>query len=354
MRKIFFIIMLVVGVFADNINTNITTIDTNITTIEGNLTLTQPQEENISINPIIGETDNIKIAILLDKDRFFQYIPSLLNSINAYMAKKDLNYDIKLFGVKDNDLNQSLQTVTQNYKYIFLYPTKPSQIQILNNYPDNYFFIPTLNKDQIPFEVQNNVYFGGIDYKKQISLLNQYISSKTYIIYDNSQISHSLTQIAQNELHQECQTKKYPIYYSQEYNNTFVYLNTKVVHTAQILSNFTYHQIKTKALLSTQINWTPLIFSLTNPEDVENLYIANSIFDINPIIEDNNLNLGSNIEYNWLDWTTSTLLNKAVNLAQGDYGPFLNDFNLYIFYNQVQYKTNLYRIFQNGFVKIVN
>jgi hypothetical protein len=35
-----------------------------------------------------------------------------------------------------------------------------------------------------------------------------------------------------------------------------------------------------------------------------------------------------------------------------EYPYFLNNFNLYIFHNQVDYKTKLYKIFDNGFIEV--
>jgi hypothetical protein len=192
-----------------------------------------------------------------------------------------------------------------------------------------------------------------MDYKDQINKLNQYINDFTIIIRDNSQLSKYITKVVNKTLLEPHIIKKYPINYTKEFDNTFIYLNTNTPNTAQILSTFTYKKISPKSIFSTQINYSPLIFLLTNPEDIQNIIIANSIFDINPIIEDNNLNLGSDIDFNWLNFATSTLLNEAYLLEIEEYKYFLNDFNLYIFNNQVNYHTNLYRIKGNGFIKIV-
>jgi len=312
-------------------------------------------EENIT-NDIVTPVNeqNMSIAILLDKKKFFKFIPIILNSINAYMIKKDINYNIKLFDTEEN-LTQELNNITQNYKYIFTYFTNSDEVNILNNYPNNYFFIPTLNKNQVLNDViNNNIFFGGIDYRSQVSKLNQLISGKTMIIYEDRDLSKYITFLIKELLLYPNKAVKYPVYYWKGYNNKFIYLNTNIVNTVQLLANFTYNKVKTNAILSTQINYTPLIFSLTNHDDVENLILANSIFNIDPIIEDNNLNLNSDIDFNWLNYTTSVLLNKAYNLERGEDQYFLNDFNLHIFYNQVEYKTNLYKIFQNGFIQIEN
>jgi len=312
-------------------------------------------EENILSDNIATSTNinTMKIAVVLDKKRFFQFIPSILNSMNAYMIKKDINYDIKLFDKEDN-LTQEFNQITQNYKYIFTYFTNPSELNLTSKYPQNYFFVPTLNKKQVDNNISENIFFGGIDYANQVSKLNQFISGKTFIIYEDRELSKYITSIIDNQLLQPHIIRKYPIQYDKSYDNNFVYLNTNVVNTAQILANFTYHKIDTNAILSTQLNYTPLLFSLTSSADVSNLILANSIFNINPIIEDNNKNIGSDIDFNWLNYTTSTLLNLAYNLEINEDKHFLNDFNLYMFFNQIEYKTNLYKIFQHGFIQIEN
>ena len=363
--RIIILLFFVINLFANDINTTeLNNTDLNNTTQNEfndidtptdifTLDLSNQNEENITQDIIDDNDYNMDIAIILDKNKFFEFIPSLLNSINAYMIKKDINYHIHIFNQEKN-LTQELNNITPNYKYIFTYFTNPENIKILNNYPNNYFFVPTLNKYQIHFQTNNNIFFGGINYKSQIQHLNQYISNYAMIVYDNSDISRYITTLLDETLLEPHKIVKYPIRDLNEFNQTFVYLNTQIVNTAQILSNFTYKEIDTKAVFSTQLNYTPTLFSLTNPEDVDNFIIANSILDISPIVEDNNLNLGSDIDFNWLDFTTSALLNIANNIETLDDVSFVNDFGIYMFYNQVFYKTNLYKIFQNGFIKIEN
>jgi hypothetical protein len=328
---------------------NVTSADKNITQIT---TLDKLVVEEIQ--DIDTYNDEIDIAVLLNKNRknLFNFIPPLLNSINAYLIKKDIDYHIKLFNIEEN-ISKTLDTIADSYPYIFVFITDPKKVKFLTKY-SNYFFIPTLNKNQVDNNITDNIFFGGIDYTKQVRRLNQYIDDFTIIIQDDTTLSQYITSVVSKELLQPHKTKKYPIrkYKVAEFNNTFIYLNVNVIKTSEILQNFK-PQIEPKSLFTTQIGFNPFLFSLTNQDDVDNLILANSIFGIDPIIEDNNLNLGTDITFNWLNFTTSTLLNKAYNLEIGMDEFFLNDFNLYIFHNQVQYKTNLYRINRNGFIKIV-
>jgi hypothetical protein len=351
--RIFILFFIVIQLFASDINVTDNNISNDINNSDMLLDLPELNEENITIqaNPEINR-QSMNIAIILDKNKFFKFIPNILNSINAYMIKKDIDYNITLFN-QDENLTKELNEITPKYKYIFTYFTNADQLNVLENYPKNYFFVPTLNKKQSMID-SDNIFFGGIDYENQVNTLNQFISGKTFIIYDNSNLSKYITTLVDETLEVPHVIRKYPVYYSKDFNKTFVYLNTNIVNTAQILANFTYHEIETKSIVTTQISYSPFIFALTNSDDVQNLILANSIFNINPVIEDNNLNLGTDIDFNWLNFTTSTLLNVAYNLETKDTYYYLNDFDLYIYFNQVEYKTNLYRIFQNGFIKIEN
>jgi len=306
------------------------------------------EKEFISDNIIDSDDFNLNIAIILDKNKFFHFIPNLLKSMNAYLLNKGINYHIKVF-----DKEANLDEITQKYRYIFLFLTNSDEIKTILNYQDNYFFIPTLNINQFGnSDLPDNLFFGGIDYREQVEKLNQFISGYTIIIYNESDLLKYITTIQEVELIQPHKILKYPIRNFEQFNDTFVYLNTSIVNTAQILSDFTYHKTKIDAVLSTQINFSPLLFSLTNYDDTKNLIIANSILNINPIIEDNNKNLDTDIDFNWLNYTSSVLLNVAYNLEIGENKHFINDFNLYLYFNQVDYSTNLYKIYKKGFIKI--
>ena len=307
-------------------------------------------EENFTNENIVNLDDHkLKVAIILNKDKFFKYIPSLLSSVEAYVLNKDIDFEIKIFDEKSD-----LDKIVMNFDNVFIFSTNPDIVETLKNYNETNFYFPILNKSQIKTEIGENMFFGGLNFKTQIKKLNRYISGYTILIKDKSEISEYVTKIEKEELLFPTKIIKYPIKYRNRiYNNVFLYLNTDVVQTSQILANFTYHQTNPKYIFSTQINYNPLIFSLTSRRDTYKMIIANSLLGTKTELLDKNMNLGSDIKYNWLNFTTSALLNKAYNLEMNENQYFLNDFNLYLFNNQIQYKTSLYRISRNGFIKIV-
>jgi len=327
------------------------TIDVSNTII--NISLPEVDEENLTNDSIQTIDDNsINIAIVINKKKFFKYLPSLINSIDAYLLHKDIDFEIKVFN-EDENLT-SLNEITQDYDDIFLYSSDVNVLHKLAKYPDNNFYLPIINKNQVNFNVSNNIFFGGLNFKQQITKLKKYIHGKTYLIKENSMLSNVTTKVERSLFHY-AQILKYPFNYrrmARSLNYSSVFLNTKVVHTAQILSNFTFNQIQPRLILSSQINYNPLLFSIATPQDYKKLIVANSLLSFNIRLLDANMNLGSDLKFNWLNYTTSALLNKAYINEIDEYPYFLNDFNLYILDNQVEYKTKLYKIFRNGFIEI--
>jgi hypothetical protein len=281
---------------------------------ENNITITLPNEiseENITNTDVNNYEDleKLNIAILVNKDEFFKYLPSLINSIDAYLLNKDIDFKVKVFNADDN--LTSLDEITQKYNNIFIYSTNPEIIDILSYYPYNNFFLPIINKNQLDYNFSSdyiqNIYFGGLDFYKQINKLKSFVTDKNYIIKENNMLSNLITNIEKN-ITKPKYVLNYPINYKKErkfLNNSYTFINTKVVHTAQLLSNFTYYKIKPKLVLSTQINYTPLLFSLTNPEDIRNFIVANSLLLSDIKLLDINMNLGTDLKFNWLNYTTS-------------------------------------------------
>jgi len=350
--KILLLMILFFNIVIADENISLDNVDENTTTI---VLPNEVDEENLTNINIQNNSSNVKlkIAIVINKKNFFKYLPSLINSIDAYLLNKDIDFKVKVFNSVDDNLT-SLNEITQKYDNIFVYSINPKIVNKLSIYSDNNFFLPIINRNQIDGNISENIFFGGLDFYKQIKELNNFVTYKSYIIKEYNMLSNLTTNIEKNIINPQA-VLTYPINYKRELknlSNSYIFVNTKVVHTAQILSNFTYYKIKPKLILSTQINYNPLLFSLTNLEDVKKFIVANSLSLPDIQLLDINMNLGSDLKFNWLNYTTSALLNKAYINKMKEYPYFLNDFNLYIFNNQVNYKTKLYKILDNGFIEI--
>ena len=330
--------------------TNVT--ETNISTriIESNSTLSGKQ--NIQTESFDDSfkslTPDIKLAIVINKNFFRKYLPSIINSINAYFLYKNTNFTIKVFD--ENNLSEAINS----YKYILFYAVNPEDVYLLNNYKNNNFYIPIINKNDVNASELNNsnIYFGGIDYKNQINKLSSFIQNRENIVVINSNtyISNKLYNLEKREFN--ITAMNYPYINYGDLNNSYIFFNTAANKTAQILSNINYKNIQPILELSTQINYDPLLIELTQQEDVQKLIIANSILNIPDILEDYNELLGSDIKFNWLNYTSNVLANKIYNTVINGDEFYLNDFRSYIFNNQVNYKTTLYQIIDNSFRKL--
>lgn len=72
-----------------------------------------------------------------------------------------------------------------------------------------------------------------------------------------------------------------------------------------IMSQLTMYDVNATNVLSTQINYDPLILSLTQYVDRHKMIIANSITQNNSIFIETNSLLGNDIVYDWINYTTT-------------------------------------------------
>lgn len=285
----------------------------------------------------------IDIAIVVDKKVFKKYLPSLINSVNTYFLNKNLSYKIKIFN------KNAIKTAVKNYKNVIVYSTDANET-LVNEFNNTNFYFPAINKNDLNFTA-DNIYFGGIDYNEQIKKLSSFITEhKAVAIISNTLISQKLLSKEQKLF--DIKKMKYHKINYPGLKNKFIFFDTSAGKTAQILSSISNKNITTKLNLSSQINFDPLLITLTQPQDVEKLIIANSLLNIPTILEDYNQILNSDIKYNWLNYSTNILLNKIYNeSSQGDKF-YMNDFDTYIFNNQINYKTKIYQIIQNSFREV--
>ena len=324
--------------------------------VEHNSTTNTVKNENIEINTTSTITEDeldfndtyvtiankANIAVIINKDKFFKYIPSLMNALNAYLIQKNIDYNITLY-----DIDQNISNITSND--IIYVSTNVDKLNELKEYNKTFYF-PLINKNETNITAKN-FYFGAINYKTQINTLSQFIDDKTDIITDKTLTANKLLYYEKN-LTFINNIYQFPNIYYKDLNNSFVFFNTSSGKTAQVLSRITQKEIDTKLLLAPQIDFSPLIISLTQPKDIEKLIIANSI--INPplfINEYANL-INSDIKYNYLNYASAVLLNKAYNKQNNLDEFYMSDFNIYIFDNQVNYKTKLYRIIDGAFMEV--
>ncbi len=354
MKKLIFIMGLIFNlhIFAKDIGGIII-----YNSFETNTTKTNPvkkQKTFIFLNPLYHTAaldDSFKtlkpklnIAIVVNKNILKRYLPSLINSLNVYLLRKNISYNLKIF-----DKN-SIEKAVKNYKNIIIFAVDVNKT-IINEHNNTDFYFPVINKSDINLSAKN-ICFGGIDYKQQINKLSSFITDKEAVaITSNTLISKKLLLEENSTLN--IKEMKYPNINYYELANKFIFFNTSAQKTAQILSSLSnYNNITTKLQLSPQIDFDPLLISLTQPQDTEKLVIANSLLNIPIILEDYNKILNSDIKYNWLNYSTNIILNRIYNISTKGDRFYMNDFDTYIFNNQIEYKTKIYQIINNSFREI--
>jgi len=293
----------------------------------------------------VSEQTNVKLAVVIDKKKFFRFIPSIMNSLNAYFIHKGDQFHIKLFSTKD-DLN----TITNNYKDIIYITTNKDDIYKLQNYDAN-FYIPTFNKDDFN-QTFENVFFGLIDFNSQIKALANYIdSSSAKVINTKGLIAQKLLNY-EYQLNLDLEVFNFPKIPYYKLRNRYIFFNTSASQTAQVLAQITSRNIHTILQLSSQTNYDPLLITITQPQDTQKIIIANSILNLPIGLEDTNMLLSTDIKYNWLNYDINILANKIYNKQTNQDEYYMNDFKVYMFEHQVEYNTKLYRIFKGAFIEV--
>ncbi len=351
---------------ASNINTNaIANITPNANT-EIN-THVEPTSVALTtnVNPSVINSD-IKIAILLPYKKIGKYAASTTNAVLSYLIAKNHSFELKSYKIESESINDIQKALTQIKQDGFIYIIAPLTSEgadtVAKINPDINIFFPTINKNESNTQ-SSYLYFGGIDYKAQSELLTKEAVSPLVIFYDKSAISSKLA------LYEEEQFKKRELPSSRVINysipatttnlstylkdknnikNGSYFINTPIVKTGMIMSQLTLYDVSATNVLSTQINYDPLLLSMTQYDDRKNMIVANSItLQNNTLIETNSL-LDNDIVYDWINYTTTIGIDYFFNLiTKGS-----REYNIPLENNQVKHEIELLKPTQYRFVKL--
>jgi hypothetical protein len=310
---------------------------------------------------------DLKIAVVLPSKNIGNYSRSIPSSVLNYLIFNNKPFKLKVFDFKTqstSNLEHIMNQVSiEGYLSIILVLTDKG-INDLKNIPiasNINIFIPTVNINDLEDShyFPSNILFGGISYKKQLDKLIENITPKQSVVYgDKSAIGANLLKyIESKELNvtvsKRISSKK--TYYKklvklkQIDENTTIFINTPIITSSIILSNLTYYKKEMRRVLSTQINYNPSIFTLTQSQDIEKLYIANSIIDRHEKIEDINALTDNDTTYNWVNYTTTIGINHLINSS----GFFTSHFDVPISDNQFIYKIEILSPKNNKFTPTI-
>ncbi|WP_321778168.1 hypothetical protein [Sulfurimonas sp.] len=125
------------------------------------------------------------------------------------------------------------------------------------------------------------------------------------------------------------------------------FINTPIVKTGMIMSQLTLYDTNATNILSTQINYDPLILSITQYQDRKNMIVANSITNNNNILIEANSLLGNDIVYDWINYTTTVGVDYFFSLATRED----REYKIAIEDNQMIYPIELLKPVKYRFVK---
>jgi SRSO17 transposase len=317
----------------------------------------QPAKSPVQIVKSQPTSLKIKIAILVPSKQIGRYATSTTNALFAYMMTKNRPFEMKTFEI-DNQESDTLSNVvrtieSQGFNYVIAPLTKDGVEKLNSINPQINIFIPTINKEEFS-STASHLYFGGIDYKAQIDALVKLAHKPLVIFKDNSLVSENLSQYAQKKapvksfaftLNKSLNLKKY-LYRSSQLQHASFMTNTPVVKTGVLLSQINLYDVEPTNALSTQINYDPILLSMTQYNDRKSMIIANSISRESSKVTDANLILNNDIVYDWINYATTIGADYFYNRMTGE----AREYPLTISANQILYPINLVRPSTASFV----
>ena len=350
----------------------------------------------------------IKIALLLPYNKIGKYAASTTNATFAYMMTKSHPFMLKSYKIENEstqEIQKTLQEIHQDgFNYVIAPLTKKGTQNIINLNPNINIYFPTIHKKDINTS-SSTLYFGAIDYEKQSNLLLKEALSPLVIFSDKSVTGRKLAYYQEAEyLHptvikeeslfeqnsssffgdvisvfsqvEEVEDNEEPLdidkiqedrtvlkyFLSRKTTNLERYLkekeeilqgsfliNTPIIKSGMIMSQLTLYDVNATNVLSTQINYDPLILSMTQYIDRKDMVIANSITQHNNILTETNSLLSNDIVYDWINYTTTIGVDYFYSLISSED----RIFDAKIIDNQMVYSIELLQPSHSKFIQYV-
>ena len=338
------------------------------------------------------EGEKFKIALLLPYKKIGKYASSTTNATFAYLMTKSHPFMLKSYKVETEELDELAAALGKIYddgfRYVIAPLTKEGAQNVIEIDPFINIYFPTINKKDINTS-SSSIVFGAIDYAAQSDLLLKRAISPLVIFSDRSSTGKTLAKHQSHEylkeddleeasdsafslfptnkegfseLEDKTLLKKEVIknFISKRTTNIESYLkdnkkivdgsfmiNTPIIKSGMILSQITLYDVNTTNILSTQINYDPLLLSMTQYVDRKHMLVANSITEKNNILIETNSLVGNDIVYDWINYTTTVGVDYLYSLATGEQRAYTMD----ITNNQVSYDIELLQPSKSRFVK---
>lgn len=351
---------------------------------------------NISIFNLgtFNSRGGLNIAMLLPYNKIGKYAASTTNAVFAYLMTRSNSFELKSYKIESEnraDIQAAFNKIeADGFDYVIAPFTKKGVQNVIAIDPNLNIYFPTINKNDVN-STSPYLYFGGINYKKQSKLLLKEAVSPLVIFTDHSQTGKELAKYQKEEfLHPTIDVNETMTYdeevsvydmpdnanelvipedddlddnLSQEkrvinftisrrttnlekylkdnediMNGSF-FINTPVIKTGMIMSQLTLYDTNVTNILSTQINYDPLILSMTQYVDREKMVIANSITEENNVLIEANSLLHDDIVYDWINYSTTLGIDyfyKSITGEEREYKTPMEE-------NQIVYDIELMR-----------
>ncbi len=302
-------------------------------------------------------SSKVKIAMLLPYKKIGKYASSTTNATFAYLITKSHPFDLKSYKIESEEqeeIQRVLELIQEDgFNHVIAPLTIKGVQNIINLGAQVNIYFPTINKKDVSTDSMY-LTFGAIDYEAQSDLLVKEAVSPLIIFSDKSQTGKKLAKYeeqafkyttviddtednatqeiglfdifneeAQEEppktkqiLNEENVVIKHSIsrrttnleHYlkdKEEIINGSFFINTPIVKSGMIMSQLTLYDANATNVLSTQINYDPLLLSMTQYIDRKEMIVANSITENNNVLIETNSLLGNDIVYDWINYTTT-------------------------------------------------
>lgn len=313
-------------------------------------------EDEISV---VEYKETVNIAFAYPSKVIGRYAKSSMNTMLGYFDYKKLNYNIKVF----DSQNETPENIADTFerikdsgitKVIALYSPKALESLHSLDTDDLQVYLPLTNKNELLVDYNENFIYGGISYDDQINTLLSYSSINNVMFYQESFLGKNLKEkyeaiVPEVSIVRAVQNKRNnfkALVEDERLNDTTIFLNTSLVKSSILLSQFTVYEIEPRVILSTQVNYNPKLISLTQEKDRLNFVISNSIDKVDDLLVDTMKTYGADVEYNWVDYSTLVGINYLYDANESLV------INTLIEDNQVKYVPKLFKSTAFGFLEI--
>ena len=300
---------------------------------------------------------NIKLAFVYPSSLVSKYAKNSINTVAGYFSFLKANYDLVVIDTVNetpDSINKAFDEIkSKNITKVIALFTPNSTATLGKLYLDDiYVYLPLIEKKEL-LEENNNLIFGSISYEEQLKKLSYYSNGANVLFHQSSYLGNKLKNsyelvvdntIARKEIKKD-EINFRSLVVDSRLRNSSVFLNVDIVKSSLILSQLRANDIYPYMIFSTQINFDPVLMTLTQDKDREKLLLANSIEEVNAKLKDEVLSFGGNIIYEWVDYSTLVGANYLINGNNSLIPTKIVD-------NQAVFNTRLFKSTDYGFVEI--